>query len=201
MTGFDFNVATSIPRLFGLRYEAAVLGAVVAIVVNTIQRQSLGVSIGQGPIAEWFKSMPFWTNCNATSAIVAECGYSWIIATLFHVIPDIVKAAGSMVYTVAVSAVGFTSRLMGAINFGEGSLDSQASARIRLSLNKGVNSSPNLFSANAIGLRCNALAKPLSSVPIFTAILDNTIWPCDSQIAKRPTSKIFSWSHYQIISE
>lgn len=90
---FINNVVSSVARLFFHGGPFAISGAVIPIHVNSVNCKVVGVSRCNSPISECFKTIfPFGTDCYPTPTISRITYVFFIIATAFHVSPNMIKA-------------------------------------------------------------------------------------------------------------
>ena len=156
----DSNSSTCIAGLLIKWDVAAIIWLVVVIYIVALNGQVFSITIGQRPISERFKFLPFEANLNSAPAIVFIGGVSRVITSGFHALPNAVKP-------IACHAV-FQARLaelqvMGVLRFAMARLKTAAICRTALPEVIGENHSP--FSAMA-------LAEPESTRSSFLGAMD-----------------------------
>lgn len=156
-----------------LTFEFAVIWFVIAVIVFAIQGQLFRIAVSKSPIAESFEGMPFLANRDPASAIMFEDDGFRVVTTVMHRIPTDIKFR----FAHAMSAIRRACCFMGAIDFRDGSLDSETSARIRLSLNKCISLSPDNGSAGA-------LTFPICSSASCGPVGSLARWANDCEISK-----------------
>jgi hypothetical protein len=91
------------PALLSVRSPAAIARLVISVIVNAIDGQMLGISVGSRPIAEDLVSVPFVTDANAATAIAAKGFAMRIITSRFHPGPNAKEARFCIPWRIAMS--------------------------------------------------------------------------------------------------
>ena len=81
-------VHSRISALFFFRCPLAVLWAIWAVVVHSVECQIITVTIFQGPVPKGLEVMfPLWAYLDPTAAVIVELDLFRIITTTTHVVP------------------------------------------------------------------------------------------------------------------
>jgi len=105
----------TIVRLLTFRYPRGVLRLIVSIIVDSFNRQCVGVAIRQSPFFKrWIAltSRPFFAHTNSATTIVFKPFVVRIAATISHVLPNIVKPLNFAAYARAMFNIRFALSLL-----------------------------------------------------------------------------------------
>ena len=80
--------------LFFFGCPTAVIGLVIAVIVDPVDRKILSVSIRERPIAERSKVMPFLAHSYSAPTITVKMLNIWVTAPVKHPVPDTIQPAG-----------------------------------------------------------------------------------------------------------
>ena len=82
--------------LLGLRNPLAIARFVIAVIINSVERQVRSVAIGKRPIAKVFEAFPLGTNGDAATAVAGKSMASNIAAPLPHRVPSLEKTGAGL---------------------------------------------------------------------------------------------------------
>lgn len=116
----------AVERLIPARNPSAVVGAIIAVYVNALNREIVGISAGHGPSAELGKIRPLSANGNAPTAIISPTSPVRVAAPRAHILPRFVyscsrramrsRPVANRLVANASAACGFSLAKIGARN-------------------------------------------------------------------------------------
>src|SRR5215472_5885068 len=84
MQGVDMHGGSRISVLLFLSYKSAICRFVISVWIYAVKGNVFRVSIGESPISEMLKLVPWFTNSNATASVIMENIRCGIVATIAH---------------------------------------------------------------------------------------------------------------------
>ena len=90
---------------------SAIVRFVISVVVSTLYRQVVAITIGSSPIAEWLKRMPLCANSDAAAAITREAFDVRIATSVEHASPDAVQPRWISTWRSAMNCVCLLAHL------------------------------------------------------------------------------------------
>ena len=84
-------IAPRVAGLIGAGDPPAIVRLIVAITINAVKGQIVGITMGQCLCREELKAIPLRTNTDVTTSIPPVNRVRWIVDTLPHTLPDCIQ--------------------------------------------------------------------------------------------------------------